>query len=150
MFRGLSYISLDAQGRLAIPTRYRGELLESCDGQSIVTIDTENPCLLIYPLSIWEEYEPKLLGLSDLDPVYRRMQRLMIGHATEVKLDSAGRVLLPAPLRKKVGLGKQVVLVGQGRKMELWDEQQWEKLRDIWLEESLPEQLPEELRRLST
>lgn len=137
MFRGVNSINLDAKGRLAIPTRYRAELQDSCEGQLVLTVDREK-CLLLYPLPEWEEIERRLMRLPTLNPQARRLQRLLVGHATECEMDGQGRVLVPEPLRKFAGLDKEVALIGQGNKFELWNEAVWNLRRDEWLaEESL-------------
>jgi MraZ protein len=124
MFRGVTQLSLDAKGRLAIPARYRSELMSTCSGHLIVTVDPSK-CLLIYPQPAWEPIEQKLNNLSSFDTVTRNLQRLLVGNACDVDMDAAGRILLSPPLRQFAGLSKDVVLVGQGTKLELWDETQW-------------------------
>lgn len=155
MFRGLNAIQIDDKGRLAIPTRYRDRLQKDAGGQMILTIDTEARCLLLYPEPAWESIEHKIEALPSFNPVARRIQRLLIGHATEVELDSHGRILLPSPLREYAELEKAVMLVGQGKKFEIWDEAHWLHSRTLWLEESLHlqsikgESLPADLGSLS-
>lgn len=124
MFRGVTQLSLDAKGRLAIPARYRSELVSFCEGRLIVTADPSR-CLLIYPQPAWEPIEQKLNNLSSFDPRTRSLQRLLVGNASDVEMDAAGRILVSPPLRQFAGLSKDVVLVGQGTKFELWDEGQW-------------------------
>ncbi len=124
MFRGVTQLSLDAKSRLAIPARYRGELMSCCDGRLIVTVDPSK-CLLVYPQPAWEPIEEKLNSLSSFDPLTRGLQRLLVGNASDVEMDGAGRILISAPLRKFAGLSKEVVLVGQGSKLEIWNEEQW-------------------------
>ncbi len=124
MFRGITQLSLDAKGRLAIPARYRGELTSSCAGHLIVTVDPSK-CLLIYPQPAWEPIEQKLNKLSSFESKTRNLQRLLVGNACDVEMDAAGRILVSPPLRQFAGLSKDVVLVGQGAKFELWDETQW-------------------------
>lgn len=124
MFRGITQLSLDAKGRLAIPARYRGELASSCAGHLIVTVDPSR-CLLIYPQPAWEPIEQKLNNLSSFESKTRNLQRLLVGNACDVEMDAAGRILVSPPLRQFAGLSKDVVLVGQGAKFELWDEAQW-------------------------
>src|SRR5690242_5309277 len=119
MFRGVTQLSLDAKGRLAIPARYRSELMSTCSGHLIVTVDPSK-CLLIYPQPAWEPIEQKLNNLSSFDSKTRNLQRLLVGNASDVEMDAAGRILLPPPLRLFAGLSKDVVLVGQGAKFELW------------------------------
>ncbi|WP_040661888.1 division/cell wall cluster transcriptional repressor MraZ [Nitrococcus mobilis] len=149
MFRGVAQINLDVKGRMAFPGRYRDRLLQSSDGQVVVTVDRDH-CLLIYPLPEWERIEQKLIKLPTLNRTARRLQRLLIGHATECQLDGNGRILLPQPLREFAGLDKKAVLIGQGNKFELWDEPVWHERRDQWLAEAAQEnELPEELEALS-
>ena len=141
MFRGPTKVTLDAKGRLAIPTRYRERIAARCDGHLVVTVDRDY-CLLIYPLPDWEEIERKLVRLPALDRKARRLQRLMVGHATEVELDGHGRILLSRELREFAGLEKHAVLIGQGNKFELWDEERWSEKRDSWLEDEEGDALP--------
>jgi MraZ protein len=126
---------LDNKGRLAVPTKYRERLQESCAGRLVVTIDLDR-CLLVYPLPVWDEVEQKLIQLSSTNRQARGLKRLLLGHAEECALDGQGRILIPAPLREFAQLDKQVVLVGQGNKFELWDEPRWYQLRDQWLAET--------------
>jgi len=133
MFRGANKVTLDAKGRLAMPTRYRERILERSNGRLIATVDRSDRCLLIYPLPEWEEIEAKLRALPTLHPVARKLQRLMIGHATDVDLDSSGRMLVPPALREYAVLTKTAMLVGQGNRFELWDETQWNESREQWL-----------------
>ncbi len=150
MFRGINAIALDAKGRLSIPTRYR-DALQTQTAQVIITIDTEAPCLLLYSLSEWEVIERKLAELPSFNPVARRIQRLLIGHATESELDANGRLLIPAVLRDYAGLQKEAMLVGQGRKFEIWAAERWQTARNEWLASDLAgsEEMPDELKNLS-
>ena len=132
-----------------MPSRYRQELADSCNGQLVVTVDRDN-CLLIYPLPEWEIVERKLVKLPSLDTRARQLQRLLIGHATDVELDSSGRMLVPPPLREYAKLDKKVVLLGQGNKFELWDIDRWQNRRSEWLEGEQEEtSLSAELESLS-
>ncbi|MDJ0907785.1 MAG: division/cell wall cluster transcriptional repressor MraZ [Woeseiaceae bacterium] len=133
MFRGATKVTLDAKGRLAIPTRYRERLAARCDGQIIVTVDKDH-CLLVYPLPDWEELERKLVRLPSMNKAARRLVRIMVGYATEVEADASGRILVSKELREFAGLDKHAVLIGQGNKFELWDEPTWNDKRDAWLE----------------
>lgn len=149
MFRGVNPLNLDAKGRLAMPVRHRDRLQESCRGQLVLTIDRDR-CLLVYPFPEWEEFERKLNELPSFNEIARRMQRLYIGHATDVNLDGAGRILLPPPLREFAELDKRVVLIGQGNRFELWNEGIWEERREQWLTEDNGDQpLPQQLETLS-
>lgn len=150
MLKGINNISLDAKGRFAVPTRYREELMASCEGKLVVTIDRDH-CLLIYPQPEWQEIERKINKLPNFNKRARSLQRLLVGHATEIDMDGNGRMLLTTPLRKFAGLEKHAVLIGQGNKLELWDETRWEQKRDQWLEENDldGDDLPPELESLS-
>lgn len=126
MFRGASALNLDAKGRIAIPTRYRPEILEINQGRMVCTVDIRQPCLLLYPLEQWEIIEDKLSKLSNFNPAERSLQRVMLGYATECELDSAGRILISAPLRQHAKLEKSIMLVGQLNKFEIWSESEWQ------------------------
>ncbi|OGT43326.1 MAG: cell division/cell wall cluster transcriptional repressor MraZ [Gammaproteobacteria bacterium RIFCSPHIGHO2_12_FULL_40_19] len=152
MFRGINGINIDAKGRVAMPTRYRERLLLDSHSSVVLTIDTEERCLLLYPLPEWEEIERKIASLPSFNPAARRIQRLLIGHATDIEMDAQGRILLPSMLREYAGLKKRAVLVGQGKKFELWDEAHWDESRGRWLEaESAMDdsELPEEVKSIS-
>lgn len=151
MFRGATLVNLDSKGRLAVPTRHREYLIGHASGQLVCTIDIHHACLLLYPLPEWEIIEQKLSRLSSMNPLERRVQRLLLGHASECQMDSAGRLLIPPVLRQHAGLNKEVMLVGQFNKFELWDETTWyQQVReDIDAEQSGAEQLSDRLQDLS-
>ena len=95
MFRGINTINIDGKGRLAVPTRYRGARGMEDGASLVVTIDTEETCLLLYPLTEWQIIEGNLQRLPSFDAITRRIQRLLIGHATDVKLDSRKNIAPP-------------------------------------------------------
>ncbi|MEM7096892.1 MAG: division/cell wall cluster transcriptional repressor MraZ [Pseudomonadota bacterium] len=136
MFRGINTATLDGKGRMALPTRYRETLALACAGQVVVTIDMRETCLLLYPLPEWEVVQRKLEGLSNINNQARMLQRLLIGHATDLELDSNGRILLPAMLRDFANLSKKLVVVGQGNKLELWAEEIWHEQVSNWRDEA--------------
>ena len=149
MFRGATKITLDDKGRMVIPTRYREQINELAQGKLVVTVDKDQ-CLLIYPLPEWELIERKLMALPSLNATARRLQRLMVGHATDLPLDGHGRVLLPPELREFAQLERHGMLIGQGNRFELWDERRWNERRDLWLKsEEAATDLPSELESLS-
>ena len=149
MFRGANAISLDAKGRLAMPSRYRDELVVRCGGQLIVTIDAVDPCLCVYPLPEWELIEAKLRDLPSLREETRRLQRLLIGNAVDIELDGSGRFLVPPRLREHAGLDKHAMLVGQLNKFQLGNESAWNALAEADLAAiKQPGGLPDELRDL--
>ena len=151
MFRGANAINLDTKGRLAIPTRYRQSLLDDCNGQLVCTVDNQQSCLLLYPLSEWEEIELKLSRLSSMNPHERRLQRLLLGYANEGEMDKNGRFLLSAPLRQHADLTKEIMLVGQLNKFEIWNTQTWEQQiqTDIATEQDAGFDLTERLQDFS-
>ncbi len=141
MFQGTTQLSLDSKNRLAIPVRYRDFLLGA--EELIVTADVDG-CLLLYPLAAWLPIREQLLGLSALNPQIRALQRLLIGYAESVSLDSAGRVLISPSLRSFATLEKRVMLVGLGNKLELWDEDKWHLQQQAgmqWIASGIPAEL---------
>lgn len=151
MFRGLSAGQIDSKGRITIPANYRTLMVEESSGSLVVTIDPEEKILLLYPFPAWQAIEEKLESLPSFQPAARRIQRLLLGHATEVELDRQGRILLPNLLRDYADLDKNVMLVGQGKKIEIWSEPMWEDARATWLAEGMDENhgVPMELAMLS-
>lgn len=125
MFRGISPLTLDNKFRLAVPARHRDALLERCGGHLVITADADR-CLLMYPLPEWELIQQKLESLSNMDPRVREMQRRLIGFAVDTEMDAAGRVLVSPALRQYAQLDKAVVLVGQGKKFEVWNQEHWD------------------------
>jgi len=133
MFRGINSATLDTKGRMALPARFRELVAGASDGSLVVTIDTKDRCLLLYPLPLWNEVQEKLENLPNMNPRSRTLQRLLIGHATDLEPDGNGRLLLPQKLREYAQLDKKLVLVGQGRKIEIWSEPLWEMRMEEWL-----------------
>jgi MraZ protein len=119
---------------MAMPMRFRDSFVSASEGQLVITIDTEEACLMIYPLAEWEGIQDKLQQLPSFNPAVRRIQRLLIGHATDLALDANGRILLPAVLREYAQLDKKAILLGQGKKIELWSELLWYTRRDEYLQ----------------
>ena len=150
-FRGINAINIDGKGRLAVPTRYRDALGGQEGASLVVTIDTEETCLLLYPIKQWQVIEDSLQRLPSFNAAARRIQRLLIGHATDVELDANGRLLLPPLLRDYAHLDKHVVMIGQGNKFEVWDETLWQSRREQWLEDEAAgvDGLPDEMKTFS-
>ena len=146
MFRGTSQINLDVKGRMVLPARYRDEVTGDCGGRLILTLDTEKKCLLLYKLPDWELIESALFKLPSSNPAVRKMQLILQGHATDVDMDGSGRILVHPALRPVVNLDKKIMLVGQGRRFEIWDLSAWERERDEILEQGVlnVEGMPEE------
>jgi MraZ protein len=156
MFRGINAITIDTKGRLAIPTRYRCALGAEDKIPLVVTIDTKEKCLLLYTAAQWQVIELNLQKLPSFDAAARRIQRLLIGHATDVEIDANGRILLPTVLRNYACLEKDVVMIGQGNKFEVWNKDLWDARREQWLAEESSETngsgtggLPDEMKTFS-
>jgi len=112
-----------------------------CDGKLVVTIDMRDRCLLMYPLPEWEVVQRKLEDLPNIGHQARQLQRLLIGHATDLDLDAQGRILLPKMLRSYGELDKKLVLVGQGNKIEIWSDELWQSRMNTWLSDESSELL---------
>ena len=138
VFKGVNQLSIDAKGRVALPVKYRDMLSSLCEGRLVATIDTQWKCLLIYPQPAWEIIEAELQALPALKPASRRLQRLLLGYASDLEFDGSGRVLLPQSLREYAGLVREekLTLVGQGKRMELWNENTWQAENLVWLDEA--------------
>lgn len=150
MARGSNHISLDAKGRMSIPTKLRDDLKEASEGALVVTISPSDRCLLLYTAKDWADVEQKLTALPTLNNQTRQLKRMLIGHADDCSMDASGRILLPAQLREFAHIDRKAVLVGQGDKYEIWDEAHWVAQRDAMLTIELDEAaLPDELRSLS-
>lgn len=129
MFRGVALLSLDSKNRLAIPVKFRDAIVSRSGGHLILTADPHG-CLLLYPKPDWEPIAQKLMELPSFEARSRLYQRLIVGHAEDIEMDNAGRILVSPVLRKFAAIEKRVSLVGQGNKFEVWDEAQWDKQRE--------------------
>ena len=150
MARGSNHISLDAKGRMSIPTKHRAALTGESEGRLVVTISPTDKCLLMYTLDDWNVVEEKLVALPTLNPQTRTLKRMLIGNADDCAMDGSGRILLPQQLREFASIDRKAVLVGQGDKYEIWDEAHWVAQRDsMFLEELDESALSSELEALS-
>lgn len=154
MFRGINSVNLDPKGRITLPVSYRTQLQDESNNRVVITVDTEDCCLLLYPFSTWEIIERKVESLPTFNQLTRRIQRLLIGHATELELDGNGRFLIPPLLREHAKLAKSVMLVGQGKKIEIWSEESWTEQRESLFNDGLLKlagggAIPAELQDLS-
>lgn len=125
MFQGATELSIDAKGRLAVPTRHRDALVSS--GGAVVLTAHPDRCVLLYPRLAWEPIGSRIQALSSFNDQARMWQRLLVGHAEEINLDAQGRILVSPALRKFAGIKKDVMLIGQGSHFELWDVAAWEE-----------------------
>ena len=119
VFQGTSAIALDAKGRITVPVRQRELLLEACEGKLTLTKHPDG-YLWVLPRQRWETTRAHLMSMSmDADP----WRRVFLGSAADVDIDAAARVLIPPELRDAAALTKDVLLIGNGRVLELWDAQ---------------------------
>jgi MraZ protein len=147
MFRGTTNLSMDAKGRLAVPSKHRDALLAQAGGSLILTAHPHG-CLLLYPQPAWEPIEAKIMSLSSFDKQSSSLQRLLVGYVEEFTLDSAGRMLVSPSLREFAKLEKEVMLVGQGSHFEMWNLSAWhQQLGSIMNQEAI--QMPAELEGFS-
>lgn len=125
MLLGKTNITLDTKGRIAIPARYREGLLDSCGGKLVVALNPFDGCLNIYPHAEWLKSMRKMEQKQDQSHDFRAVQRIIYSNSHEVDMDGSGRVLIPQELIERVGLDKNVVLIGHNEKFELWGEADW-------------------------
>jgi MraZ protein len=150
VFRGINPINLDAKGRVALPAKYRDRVTDRCDGHMVLTVHPFDRCLLLYPLADWEVIESQVNALpNSTSRQARRFQHLMVGYATELDLDAANRLLLPAMHRDHAELDKRLILVGQGQKFEIWSEARWTSMTETYLSETVDDDASVELINLS-
>ena len=121
MFMGEYNHTIDAKGRLIIPSKFR-ELL----GEEFVLTKGLDGCLSIYPMDEWKAFEEKLKALPLTNKSARAFSRFFVAGATMCELDKQGRILLPAVLREFAGITKDAVLVGVGSRVEIWSKDRWE------------------------
>ena len=148
---GFTTISIDAKGRLAIPAKYRDQLLLQNEESIVVTRDPQYPSLKIYPGSIWNKISSELQSMQGLDPIVRNLQWTILGNASVSSFDPKGRmlILLPSELREyaEIKIAEKVSCIGMGNKFEVWNYKNWEMrqtggaLSAEILEVVLPEQL---------
>jgi MraZ protein len=124
MFQGAAALSLDAKGRMTIPTRHRDALATVGEGRLILTAHPHR-CLLLYPEPAWEPIRAKILAAPSLETQSAMLRRLLVGFAVDSDIDAAGRVLVAPELRQYAGLEKDIWLVGQGSHFEIWSDAGW-------------------------
>ena len=122
-FRETSFHTMDAKGRIIIPTRFREAIRMGGDTIVVTRMDS---ALTAYTLEEWGKIESKVLALAETSPMTRRFRRFYIGGASECVLDRQGRVLIAPMLRQYADLKKEVVIIGQINHFEIWDRQRFE------------------------
>lgn len=133
MFRGITATTIDAKGRITVPTKHRDEIDTACGGNIVLTVDVARS-LLIYPWPEWERVEASLLALPNLDPQVKQLQQYTVGYAKLCEIDGNYRINIPQELREFAGISKNVFLVGQLSKFALWDQERWNNKCNEWTE----------------
>jgi MraZ protein len=137
MFQGSSALTLDAKGRVSIPTRHRDALMERAEGRLTLTRHPDG-CLLVYPRPDWEAKREQIAAF----PMQARaLQRLLLGNAQDVELDGSGRILVAPELRTAAGMERDVMLLGMGSHFELWDAAALARQEAAALAQGMPEAL---------
>ena len=152
---GFTKISVDSKGRLAIPAKYRDQLISQNESNIVVTRDPQYPALKIYPGSIWNAISEELQSLQGLDPIVRNLQWTILGNANVCLFNPRSRmlVLLSSELREYAEISKsaKVSIIGMGNKLEVWNEKNWEMRQTggVLSTEILEVVLPESLKTIS-
>lgn len=118
MFQGASALALDAKGRLNVPVRHRELIAATANGQITITRHLQDECLMIFPRPAWEQFREKISALPVSAVGWKRK---LLGNAMDVEIDSAARILISPELRKVANLTRDVMLLGMGSHLELWD-----------------------------
>ncbi|MDS1142597.1 division/cell wall cluster transcriptional repressor MraZ [Pusillimonas sp. SM2304] len=137
MFQGSSALTLDAKGRISIPTRHRDALVSQVEGRLTLTRHPDG-CLLVYPRPVWEKRREQIAAF----PMQARpLQRLLLGSAQDVDMDGSGRILVAPELRTAAGLTREVMLLGMASHFELWDAAEWARREAEDLAKGMPDVL---------
>lgn len=137
MYQGASALSMDAKGRMSIPARHRDALAVQCEGR--VTL-TKHPhgCLLLFPRPVWEQHREQI---ASWPMSARAWQRIFLGNACDVEMDTAGRILIAPELRNAVGLTREVMLLGMGSHFEIWDAAKLDESESLAVAGGMPDVL---------
>ena len=121
VFQGTSGLLLDGKGRISVPVLHRDKLMQACEGRLTLTRHPDG-YLLLFPRPVFDSFRDRLLAMTLDTAGWRRM---FLGSAVELELDNAARVLVPPELRAAAGLDKELLMVGNGHLLELWDKQRF-------------------------
>lgn len=130
MFMGEYNHSIDNKGRLIVPAKFRDQL-----GEEFVVTKGLDGCLFIYDNIEWAKLEEKIKNLPLSNQSARQFSRLLLAGATTCEVDKQGRILIPANLRKHAKLEKDVALVGVGGRIEIWDQNEWDRINEYDVDE---------------
>ena len=137
VFQGSSALTLDVKGRITVPARHR-EVLSGTAGGELTGTKHPNRCLLVFPRPAWESFREKLLALPMGAEAWRR---IFLGSAMDVEIDAGSRVLIAPELRAWAGLEREVMLLGMGQRLELWDAAKLAAHEDQVIEQGMPDAL---------
>jgi len=137
VYQGASALSLDAKGRMSIPARHRDALALQCEGRVTLTRHPHG-CLLLFPRPVWEQHREQI---SNWPMSARAWQRIFLGSASDVEMDSAGRILISPELRNVATLSREVMLLGMGSHFEIWDAAKLEESEAQAIASGLPDVL---------
>jgi MraZ protein len=129
-FSGKHYYTLDQKGRIIIPAPFREILSTNYTSKLMFGNDAFDRCLCAYPVDEWNVLMEKIKGMPQTRDSIRYYMRRVIGSAVECDIDKQGRVLVPSALRLDAGLDSEVVLMGQGNRVEIWDKDELESVAD--------------------
>jgi MraZ protein len=146
MFRGSSTHTLDAKGRLVIPSRFRDVI--RAGGNDGIMLTRMDGSLFAYTLSEWQKIEGRILDLADKNAYMRRFRRVFVGNAFECRCDKQNRVLIPPSLRNYAELVKEIVLVGVLDHFEVWSKDNWDRENDSMEIDMSKEEVRNEISRL--
>lgn len=121
MFMGEYNHTIDAKGRLIIPSKFRDAL-----GEAFVITRGMDGCLFVYDNVEWQAFEEKIKALPLIDKSSRMFARFFLSGAAQVEVDKQGRILIPNGLREAASLEKDIVLVGVASRVEIWSKERWE------------------------
>ncbi len=120
LFTGEYECKLDAKGRIALPSRVKNKMPEVSGNQLIISLGLE-PCLVLYPLVEYKKIYSRIAALNEFNEEYRKLQRNFFRRISEIEIDGAGRILIPRAMLKYANLDKELILVGMGNRIEIWD-----------------------------
>lgn len=146
MFRGSSYHTIDAKGRIIVPARFRDILKAS--GTDAVMLSRMDGALVAYPLDEWRKIETRILSLAEKSASMRRFRRVFIGGAFACPCDRQERILVPPALREYARLERDIVLAGVLDHFEIWSRDNWERENQALEDDMQSEEVRNEIARL--
>lgn len=145
-FLGEYEATLDAKGRFLLPAGFKKQLPEEASSQFVINRGFEK-CLTLYPQQSWEPIFSEISKLNDFDPKVREFRRYFLNGATQLELDSAGRLLLPKNLAEHAGLERDIVLVSAVNKIEIWDKSKYKQFFETFTPQSFSDLANEVMNR---